>query len=86
MQGYACAAGIESAIGCHSFHASGITTYLERGGSLENAQRLTGHATPATTKLYVSIPMRTGSQSGLDDGGREMPKTPLSIYRPIPGN
>lgn len=58
VRGYARAAGIEAAIGCHSFRASGITSYLLRGGSLENAQRLAGHATPTTTKLYD----RTGDE------------------------
>jgi integrase/recombinase XerD len=58
VRGYARAAGIEAAIGCHSFRASGITTYLQRGGSLENAQKLAGHATPTTTKLYD----RTGDE------------------------
>lgn len=58
VQEYARKAGIEAPIGCHSFRASGITTYLQRGGSLENAQRLAGHATPTTTKLYD----RTGDE------------------------
>jgi integrase len=52
VQAYARQAGIEASIGCHSFRASGITIYLQRGGSLENAQKLAGHATPTTTKLY----------------------------------
>jgi integrase len=36
----------------HSFRATGITTYLENGGSLEVAQRIAGHADSRTTKLY----------------------------------
>ena len=30
----------------------GITAYLSNGGTLEHAQRIVGHASPKTTKLY----------------------------------
>jgi len=46
------AAGIAGAFGCHSFRATGITTFLENGGSLETAQWIAGHADSRTTKLY----------------------------------
>lgn len=36
----------------HSFRATGITTFLENGGSLESAQFIAGHADSRTTKLY----------------------------------
>ena len=36
----------------HSFRASGITAFLSQGGQLEEAQKIAGHATPKTTKLY----------------------------------
>jgi len=45
-------AGIEGAFSCHSFRATGITTFLENGGSLETAQWIAGHADSRTTKLY----------------------------------
>ena len=45
-------AGIVTPIGNHSFRASGITAYMERGGTLENAQKLAGHSHISTTKLY----------------------------------
>ena len=45
-------AGILSAIGCHSFRATGITNYLEHGGTLEKAQQLANHESARTTKLY----------------------------------
>ena len=45
-------AGIRVAIGCHSFRGTGITIYLQNGGELEMAQRMAGHASPRTTKLY----------------------------------
>jgi integrase/recombinase XerD len=38
----------------HSFRATGITNFLENGGSLEVAQRIAGHADSRTTKLYDS--------------------------------
>jgi site-specific recombinase XerD len=46
------AAGLSEAITCHSFRASGITYHQEAGGELKQAQRLAGHASPATTSLY----------------------------------
>jgi integrase len=45
-------AGLPSGICCHSFRATGITTYLSNGGTLENAQRMAAHKSPRTTKLY----------------------------------
>ncbi len=37
---------------CHTFRATGITTYLENGGTLEHAQAIANHESPRTTKLY----------------------------------
>lgn len=48
----AVAVGLPATIGCHSFRATGITTYLENGGSLERAAQIAGHASMRTTKLY----------------------------------
>ena len=45
-------AGLPPEIGCHTFRATGITSYLLNGGSLEVAQRIAGHSSPRTTKLY----------------------------------
>lgn len=45
-------AGIEGEFSNHSFRATGITTFLENGGSLESAQYIAGHADSRTTKLY----------------------------------
>jgi hypothetical protein len=36
-------AGIETAIGCHTFRATGITDYLTNGGRIEVAQHMAGH-------------------------------------------
>jgi site-specific recombinase XerD len=45
-------AGILTAVCCHSFRATGITNYLENGGTLEKAQQMAAHESPKTTKLY----------------------------------
>jgi integrase/recombinase XerD len=56
-------AGIQTAIGCHTFRATGITIYLLNGGSLEKAQRMAAHESPRTTKLYD----RTSDEVSLDE-------------------
>ena len=45
-------AGIETAIGCHSFRAIGLTDYLQNGGDIIIAKRLAGHSNVKTTQLY----------------------------------
>ena len=50
------AAGIGTRIGCHSFRATGITTYLKNGGRLEIAQHMANHESPRTTSLRVWRP------------------------------
>jgi integrase/recombinase XerD len=45
-------AGFRVELGCHVFRATGITAYLEAGGTLENAQAMAAHESPRTTKLY----------------------------------
>jgi integrase/recombinase XerD len=50
-------------IGCHTFRATGITAYLENGGTLEHAQQIAAHESPRTTKLYD----RTSDQVSLDE-------------------
>jgi site-specific recombinase XerC len=45
-------AGLKGKLGCHVFRATGITVYLEAGGTLENAQAMAAHESPRTTKLY----------------------------------
>ena len=57
------AAGIPTKIGCHTFRATGITAYLENGGTLEHAQQIAAHESPRTTKLYD----RTTDQITLDE-------------------
>jgi integrase/recombinase XerD len=56
-------AGFNGKLGCHVFRATGITAYLEAGGTLENAQAMAAHETPRTTKLYD----RTADEITLDE-------------------
>jgi integrase len=36
----------------HSFRATGVTEYMNSGGTIEIAQRIAGHTSPATTRIY----------------------------------
>jgi integrase/recombinase XerD len=56
-------AGFKVRINCHTFRATGITAYLEAGGTLENAQAMAAHESPRTTKLYD----RTSNAITLDE-------------------
>ena len=56
-------AGVRAKIGCHTFRATGITAYLDGGGTLENAQVMAAHDSPRTTKLYD----RTNDEITLDE-------------------
>ena len=49
---------IEKALG-----ATGITAYLEAGGTLESAEAMAAHEGPRATKLYA----RTGDEMTLDE-------------------
>lgn len=44
--------GLPPTICCHTFRATGITAYLENGGTLERAQQIAAHESARTTKLY----------------------------------
>ncbi|OZC03477.1 hypothetical protein BSZ36_11080 [Rubricoccus marinus] len=44
--------GLSERITNHSLRATGITVYMENGGTLENAQAIAAHESPRTTKLY----------------------------------
>jgi site-specific recombinase XerD len=48
---------------CHTFRATGITAYLENGGTIEHAQAIAAHESPRTTKLYD----RTSDALSLDE-------------------
>ena len=57
------AAGLPYSTCCHTCRATGITAYLENGGTIENAQAIAAHESPRTTKLYD----RTGDEITLDE-------------------
>jgi integrase/recombinase XerD len=57
------AAGLSENTCCHTFRATGITTYLENGGTIEKAQAIAAHESPRTTKLYD----RTSDEITLDE-------------------
>lgn len=57
------AAGLPLSTCSHSFRATGITSYLENGGTLEHAQAIACHESPRTTKLYD----RTGDRITLEE-------------------
>lgn len=59
----ALAAALSEKVCCHSFRATGITAYLENGGTIENAQAIAAHESPRTTKLYD----RTNDEVTLDE-------------------
>jgi integrase/recombinase XerD len=56
-------AGLPQRICCHTFRATGITAYLENGGTIERAQAIAAHESPRTTKLYD----RTSDAISLDE-------------------
>ena len=56
-------ADIKTAIGCHTFRATGITNYPDHDGTLEKAQQMASHSSPRTTKPYD----RTNDQVTLDE-------------------
>jgi len=48
----AAAASIATKVGNHSFRGTGITAYLENGGTMEKAAAMANHASTRTTQLY----------------------------------
>jgi site-specific recombinase XerD len=57
------AIGLPETVCCHTFRATGITAYLQNGGTIEKAQQIANHESPKTTKLYD----RTSDQITLDE-------------------
>ncbi len=37
---------------CYTFRATGITTYLQNGSTVEHELQIANHESPRTTKLY----------------------------------
>ncbi|MGD0185826.1 MAG: tyrosine-type recombinase/integrase [Roseiarcus sp.] len=63
IQRRAKAAGVATRVGNHTFRATGLTAYLDNGGTLEKAARMANHASIRTTQLYD----RRAEQVTLDD-------------------
>jgi len=55
--------GLPDDICCHTFRATGITAYLNNGGTLEKAMHIACHESARTTKLYD----RTSDDVSLDE-------------------
>lgn len=45
-------AGVSVSTCCHTFRATGITAFLNNGGTIESAQMIAAHESPRTTMLY----------------------------------
>ena len=52
LQARAKASGLEKKVCVHSFRATGITEYLNAGGSIHIAKRIAGHSQLSTTQIY----------------------------------
>src|SRR6202048_1808461 len=57
------ASGIPKRVCCHTFRATGATEYMNSNGTIEIAQRIAGHTSPATTRIYD----RSGDQLTLQE-------------------
>jgi len=53
-------AGLPEEICCHSFRATGITNYLQNGGTLEIAAQIAAHESTRTTQLYNRVNEEVG--------------------------
>ena len=56
-------AGVPETTCNHTFRATGITAFLDNGGTIEKAQAIAAHESPRTTKLYD----RTKDEITLDE-------------------
>jgi integrase/recombinase XerD len=55
----AAVAGLPREICCHTFRATGITSFLLNGWELAKAQKITNHESPRTTELSSTTGPRT---------------------------
>jgi integrase/recombinase XerD len=70
-------AGIDAAIGNHSFRAIGLTDYLENGGEINIAKRMAGHSNIRTTELYD----RRGDEVSFSEIELYVAKTPIASLK-----
>jgi site-specific recombinase XerD len=61
-------AGIETALGCHTFRATGITDYLTNGGRIEVAQRIAGYSNAKTTASTTGATTTSASAKSRGSG------------------
>src|SRR5271166_1875001 len=52
VQARALASGLQKRVCCHSFRATGITEYMNSGGTIEIARQIAGHKSSSTTRIY----------------------------------
>jgi hypothetical protein len=75
-------------IGCHTFRSTGITAYLEAGGTLENAQAMAAHEARARQSSTIELAMRSRSTRPsellFEDGQRRLTGTGRCV--PYPGD
>jgi integrase/recombinase XerD len=50
------ASGILKRVCCHSFRATGVTEYMNSGGTIEIEQRIAGHTSPSTHQGFMIDP------------------------------
>jgi integrase/recombinase XerD len=60
------AAGLPTSVTNHSMRATGITVYLDNGGTIENARNIAAHASIKTTQMYD----RRGDKITMDEISR----------------
>ncbi len=50
--------GLSDKICCHTFRATGITAYLENGGTVENAQAIAAHESRGLLSYTIEQTMK----------------------------
>jgi hypothetical protein len=73
-------AGFKIKLGCHVFRATGITAYLEAGGTLENAQAMAAHERARAPRSFTTAPAMR-SRSTRSSGSRFSRPLPFAIGR-----
>ena len=75
--------GMRIRVGCHTFRATGITAYLEAGGTLENAKpwpRTKARARPSsTTAPATRLPSMRSSGLRFEERGASVPDLRLTF-------
>ena len=72
-------AGFRVKLGCHVFRATGISAYIEAGGTLENAQAMAGHESSRQPSFTTAPATRSRSLRSSGSGFSGSPA--LSVFR-----